>query len=330
MEFNTIVSEEDRLLWGLTSLFESENSGTANLKIEDGAALTGTRKGVLTAVAYGGRGINGGGFLVDSPEVIYAARERNIAVRKAGAKFGAGLSNPAGFDLPDSVYGSVRDIVVNPDEWRIAYAIDSGEIYRTKDGSNGTQWEKLKSGNLLDLTSEIFSIEIFNPSSNPNDEILLVGGRGGVFYCLNPRANVPVWRELGGGLSTDKPLPNAAATDVHFDVGTDGLANTADDLIYVGMYGRGVWRLNNPLNALSGILTIDGTSNQDNIILKLSSPKEEPLLLVTINGVTESFSYQMLDKVIINGLGGKDTITLDTWCLANLLQDKPLLFKRSF
>ena len=206
----------------------------------------------------------------------------------------------------------IRDIVVNPDEWRIAYAIDRKGIYRTKDGTNGIEWDKLNVGNLSSLTTELYSIEIYNPSNNPNDEVLIVGARGGVFYTLNPRSTSPVWRELGGSGGGAGRLPNAVAYDVHYDAGKDRIENTSDDLIYVGTYGRGVWRLNNPMAALSGVLTVDGTANNDSISIKLHDMSTVPTLDVTVNGVTDSFAYRMLDKIRINGLGGNDTITIDS------------------
>jgi hypothetical protein len=177
-EFSTVASHSDQMLFGYYDLYEMDTTNQIVTTVEAIPARNSDRFNFVSAVAYGGRGLNAAGTVVNDGRVIYAARGGNIAVRQAGKLFGDPLSNPNGFNVSKAF---IRDIVVNPDEWRIAYAIDSTSIYRTKDGTNGQEWVKLKLGNLSDLTTEILSIEIYNPTNNPNDEIILVGGRGGVF-----------------------------------------------------------------------------------------------------------------------------------------------------
>ena len=96
--------------------------------------------------------------------------------------------------------------------------------------------------------------------------------------------------------------------DLHFDAGPDRFANTSDDLIYAGTFGRGVWRLNNPQAALSGELTVTGTASNDNITLKLHDTTQNSLLDVTVNSVTESFSFKMLDlgQIFLDTVGKPD------------------------
>jgi hypothetical protein len=307
MVFNRFKNRSKNMLWGHRSLYESTTSGTTNVEIEDWTTTVGGRDAILTAVAYGGRGVNGSGVVVDSPEVIYAARNRNIAVRQAGAKILDPLSNPNGFDLPSkssNAFDSVRDIVMNPDEWRIAYAIDSRNIYRTKDGSNGTEWVKLNKGNLSSLTSELWTINIYNPTSNPNDEIVLVAGRGGVFYSFDAKAEKPIWRELAGSGARPGQLPNAVVNDLHVD--------QDKDIIFVGTYGRGVYRLNNAHAAFSGRLVIEGTTGADTIKLRLSDSSSNPALEVDVNGTIDLVPYSILDSIKINALAGNDKIIIDS------------------
>ena len=112
--------------------------------------------------------------------------------------------------------GFVRDIVLDPNDFRSAYVIDSGQVFQTSDA--GTAWTNV-TGNLVD--TDLRSIE-FAPS---NTNAIFVGGRGGVFRML---ANSPgVWSEFGVG------LPEAPVFDLNFDA--------ADSVLLAGTLGRGAW-----------------------------------------------------------------------------------------
>src|SRR5690349_21716579 len=59
----------------------------------------------------------------------------------------------------------------------------------------------------------------------------------------------------------------------------------------------------------SGVLTIDGTSSADNITVRNHVPIDINVD-VDINGATSSFARSNIKLVVVNGLGGNDTIDL--------------------
>src|SRR5262247_3494243 len=64
--------------------------------------------------------------------------------------------------------GTVRDVVLDPDDWRSAYVIDSNQVFRTTDA--GASWTDI-TGNLVELGAGDFRTNAFVGST----KALLVG-----------------------------------------------------------------------------------------------------------------------------------------------------------
>jgi hypothetical protein len=85
----------------------------------------------------------------------------------AGAALAPTAALPAGA-------GAVRDVALDPDDWRSAYAIDNNQVFRTTDA--GASWTDI-TGNLAELGVGDFNTTEFVAGS-PKD-LLLVGTNAG-------------------------------------------------------------------------------------------------------------------------------------------------------
>src|SRR5205823_2990195 len=124
----------------------------------------------VTALAYGGRNPDG----TANPGVLYAARGGQIRVR---AGDGEPLLKPAGKGMNESW---IPDLVLDPDNWRIAYAVGPAHIYKTTDA--GENWVDI-TGSLAGTVSTFRTVEIVKTSAG---KVLLVGAYGQVYQALNP------------------------------------------------------------------------------------------------------------------------------------------------
>lgn len=186
------------VIGGGDSTYESLDGGETIMEAGPGISVN------ADAAAYSGRRDG-----ADHPDVLYIGTGASVFVR-TGAAPDPLVASPA------YTGGFVRDIVLDPNDFRSAYVIDSGQVFQTSDA--GTAWTNV-TGNLVD--TDLRSIE-FAPS---NTNAIFVGGRGGVFRML---ANSPgVWSEFGVG------LPEAPFFDLGFDA--------ADSVLLAGTLGRGAW-----------------------------------------------------------------------------------------
>jgi len=186
------------VIGGGDSTYESLDGGETIMEAGPGISVN------ADAAAYSGRRDG-----ADHPDVLYIGTGASVFVR-TGAAPDPLVASPA------YTGGFVRAIVLDPNDFRSAYVIDSGQVFQTSDA--GTAWTNV-TGNLVD--TDLRSIE-FAPS---NTNAIFVGGRGGVFRML---ANSPgVWSEFGVG------LPEAPFFDLGFDA--------ADSVLLAGTLGRGAW-----------------------------------------------------------------------------------------
>ena len=205
------------LIAGANFLYESLDRGDT-VTVLTGTSLT------AAAIVYGGR--SGG---VDNPALIYAigAPQTNppsaalqVYLRTAGA--GAPVPTPA---APGTA--SLRDIAVDPSDWRRAYVVNSiGEVWATDNA--GTSWTNI-TGNLGQGSTNLRTV-IVVPGTVP---AVVVGGGNGVFRMGTDA--VGVWNQLGTGMT------NAAVWDLDYD--------PADDVLVAGSFGRGAWTLTPVANA---------------------------------------------------------------------------------
>jgi hypothetical protein len=271
--------------------------------------------GAISAMAYGGR--LGG---VDNPDVIYVGSGNTTA----GGQLAAGrlflrtvnaTNTLADFTtLTNYPGGTPRDIVLDPDNWQRGYVIDSGgNVFRfVNAGAAAADWLNITGGptnsaRLGALVTDLRTIELYTPTTAAGDDVILVGGLGGVFRTLNPQdgANA-VWTEFGAG------IPNALTKEVHYDA--------TDDLLLAGTFGRGAWTIPNAgakLLTPGGVLQIDGDTDfagEDDVIRLLRNANNPSILDVYLNSAVPTFSAQMsvLQQINVNGLGGNDTLIVDS------------------
>jgi uncharacterized repeat protein (TIGR01451 family) len=215
------------VLGGSNSVYESFNQGDTITEIDGPGANRG-------AIAYGGR--SGG---VDNLDVLYVGSGSAVFLRTTvGAALAPTAALPAGA-------GAVRDIALDPDEWRSAYAVDNNQVFRTTDA--GASWTDI-TGNLAEFGVGDFNTTEFVAGS-PKD-LLLVGSNAGVFVSYST-SGFARWDKLGTG------LPNAPVMDLAYDV--------ADDLLLAGTLGRGAWTIRNlrDLTRLTADLAISKTAAPD-------------------------------------------------------------------
>lgn len=157
---------------------------------------------------YGGRiGI------VPNEDVIWAGYGREVFVRTTAA-------DPMTLTAYSGL--SVHDIIMDPDDWRTAYAVDSQPVvYLTTD--TGATWVTI-TGDLAPA-KRAWSFE-FIPNG---DGTLLIGTDLGVF--ASSRTNLGAWTELGTN------LPNALVFDMEYVA--------AEDFLLVATLGRGAWTFAN-------------------------------------------------------------------------------------
>ncbi|MEW6156110.1 MAG: LEPR-XLL domain-containing protein, partial [Verrucomicrobiota bacterium] len=112
-----------RILVGFNGLYESWDYGQTAYWVRPSTA-----KGTVTAIAYGGIDRNG----LEFKEAAYVAFGKQIFYRETfAAGFVEAATNP-----PNA--GSIKQIVMDPSDWRTAYAIDEKHLYATVDG--GRTW----------------------------------------------------------------------------------------------------------------------------------------------------------------------------------------------
>jgi uncharacterized repeat protein (TIGR01451 family) len=218
------------VIGGSNSVYESFNQGNTIAEINGPGANR-------NAMAYGGR--SGG---ADNPDVLYVGSGSAMFLRTtAGADLAPTAALPAGA-------GAVRDVVLDPDDWRSAYVVDNNQVFRTTDA--GASWTDV-TGNLPELGAGDFSTTEFVAGS-PKD-LLLVGTNAGVFVSFSTNGFTS-WNKLGTG------LPNAPVTDLDYDV--------ADDVLLAGTLGRGAWTIGNlrDLTRLTADLAISKTATPNPVI----------------------------------------------------------------
>jgi hypothetical protein len=198
------------VIGGSNSVYESFNQGSTITEIDGPGANR-------NAMAYGGR--SGG---VDNQDVLYVGSGTAVFLRTTvGAALAPTAALPAGG-------GTVRDVVLDTDDWRIAFAIDSNQVFRTTDA--GASWTDI-TGNLMQRGAGDFNTTEFVAGAAPNDnDLLLVGTNAGVFVSFSS-SGFTIWNKLGTG------LPNALVADLDY--------NVADDVLLAGTLGRGAWTITN-------------------------------------------------------------------------------------
>jgi hypothetical protein len=283
---NTITPAQ--ILFARRGLYESTDRGDTITDLT--ASLTG--KGAterVISLAYGGRraatdfagifyaGTDGGR--------LYVRDEANAIVQR---------------NIPGAS-GQVKDIVIDREDWRIAYVIQGNNVYFTTNaGQNWTALEDATNGNLDQLSSELRSITLVDDTAATGDGVVMIGAFGGVFRDILGDSRT-FWTEFGTG------LPNMIVQDLRYDL--------ADDLLIAGTFGRGAWTVSTVSNVADviGQIVVNGDTDfpneDDTITLRRST---NPLYLdVTLNAATTSVEWAAVESIQVDGLGGTDLLVIN-------------------
>jgi hypothetical protein len=215
VELNTL--EPARLvIGGQNGVFESLDQGETTRLVGEGIPR------FQNAMAYGGKQ-----GAAANPDVLYYGTGNQVMVRTT-----AGV--PAAPTVTPFPGGEVRDLALDPSDWRVAYVLDEERVWFTADV--GATWLDV-TGNLTDASLRSVVVVPFLPFA----DYVLVGGLTGVSVTLvvfgQPVANT-VWLELGDN------LPGAPVWDLDWDAG--------DRVLTVGTLGRGAWQTRLPSLAVRG------------------------------------------------------------------------------
>ncbi|HEX7094893.1 MAG TPA: hypothetical protein VF183_03360, partial [Acidimicrobiales bacterium] len=285
--------DPNRMIIGLFGLYVSPNrlstiSNIFNSGLGAGADVT-VPGNTFTALAYGGRE---GATL--KPDVIYAARGSQILVRETNS-----TGTQADFTTrPVPGASEIRGVAIDPDDWRIAYAVDKDKVYKTSDA--GAHWDVIS--DRLGAT-DLKTVTVAKTAGG--DKALLVGAQLGVYRALNPVVDVE-WTELGSG------LPNALVRDIDFAL----QPASGSGVLLAGTQGRGAWITAGDARTIlgdPGSLVIGGTSGDDTVLITRDGSNAS-LLDIYVNSALPVFSLPVdsLSSIAFAGSDGADTLTVDS------------------
>jgi hypothetical protein len=288
------------ILMGMTGVYESFDAG-ATINNVSPQGMTGN----VTTLASG--------VPTNADAAYFATSTGQIWVRTiAGANFTQ--TNWKG--------AAAQRIVIDPDNYRIAYIVDSSaKVWRTTD--TGATWQDITS-NLGNLTSAVQTIEIYDPTplNSQGDEVLLAGGLGGVFRLLRPAdPTIGSWTLYGTG------LPNALVTDLHYVPLNQG--SGFGDLLLAGTLGRGAWTIPAASQTLTKatILQISQVIGDFGFsVVRLALDASDPRILDVFFGTESQPGFScpeaVLQEIDVTGLQN-DTLIVDN---SNGLINVPKIF----
>ncbi len=255
--------------------------------------------GLVLSMAYGS---------IANPEIAYVGTDTgDIFVRStAGGAFVK--TKFSGATAANEGSGSVHkplDIVLDTNNPQRAYAVTDSGVYMTK---NMLDWQSITDDlSRLALPGSgisLRSIELVNDDTTSIfDDVILVGGLGGVFRRPVSATLGSNWSEYGQG------LPNVLVSDMEYD--------SRSDTLVAGTLGRGVWTISDVSKTIEqeSRLQIDGTSSADTIRLvrKFTNPS---LLDVFINNTTSTPSLtvqlSVVQSIQVSGGNGADSLEIQS------------------
>src|SRR5262249_36492511 len=167
--------DPQRLLLGYFDLYESADQADTVSTVEVSLKPAESR---ITAIAYGGKTPDGAAV----PFVGYVAAGRRIWVRENDPK----ASFTEGGLLPGA--GTITSIVMDPENWETAYAVDDKHLFVTTD--HGVTWTDItgapaRNGALP--ADGLWSVELAKVTTGGvKSDVLLVGGVGRGFRGVDP------------------------------------------------------------------------------------------------------------------------------------------------
>jgi hypothetical protein len=243
-----------------------------------------------------------------------------------------GISNFINTDLDlQSNRSQVLAIAINPFDVRNAYAVTQERItisdsppsfipgdVNSRGGRartvtriwqtiDGLHWTDI-TGNYTSITEggliQVASLALFsNGTATREDDVLFVGGMGGVYRAPIGGAYPDLFTATGAW-SEYSALPNTLVTSLTYD--------TAGDTLVAGTYGRGVYRVANFSATATAVATlaITGSAGDDNIYVYADPNNPSVLYVDDGSGVVQTLPTSAVNRVVIDGLGGNDNIFL--------------------
>jgi hypothetical protein len=231
------IDKQRLVILGDNSVYESLDGGATLAEIGPGL---GPRELPFftpqTAIAAGGRRLG-----IADPNVLYVGSANKVLVR-TGSSFAASATYPG---------GTVNDVVLDPEDWTIAYVIDPTHVYRTPDA--GDSW--------TDIIGDLFAggggalRQLAYVPGAPSD-FLVVATESGVFFSSTTAFGA--WASLGSG------LPNVPVWDLAYDA--------THDVLVAATLGRGAWKLSSVSSDLSAVPTTTTTVPGSTTTTTLSTP----------------------------------------------------------
>lgn len=193
------------------------------------------------------------------------------------------------------------NIVMDPNNPLFAYAITNTRVFRTTNGTNWTDITGNVSGFIANAgLSKLAGLALFsNGTVTPDDDVLLVGGYGGVYDTgVGTQQGAGSWVRLGSG------IPNVIVSDLRYDARADTLV--------AGTYGRGEFRLTGASTAINTgpIITVTGTAGANNMAIYPDPVNSSNFIVSDGIGAPQSYPIDAYRRVFFKGLGGADTVTV--------------------
>ena len=185
----------------------------------------------------------------------------------------------------------------------------------TTDG--GTTWANI-TDNLASLFTPGFAsnvspsqergITLFNNgTATKADDVLLIGGPGGVFRRLAASPPGGIWSQYG------VDLPNVLVDSLQYD--------QLSDTLLAGTFGRGAWTVSSVATTINaaGVMVICGDqdfANEDDTFKLVRDPGDPLLLDVFQNNTTTTPDFQVplavVQQIDVFAAGGNDNLIVDS------------------
>lgn len=209
------VDGQRLIIGGANSTYESFDQGFTLTEIGPGVGVNGNGR---DAVSYGAPG---------NPDVLYVGSETDVYVRTGPPPAPLALSTT----FPGSpLVFTIRDIVIDQDDWQTAFVITTVNAYVTHDA--GATWTtitgSLPSQTVTPLRSITHVPGVDDDDPATSDDAILVGTTSGVMIATE-HGGFTDWKPFGAG------LPTVPVFDLEYD--------PAADLVHAGTLGRGSWVL---------------------------------------------------------------------------------------
>lgn len=275
---NTVDAQ--RIASGYFGLYE-RTKGTGVLARIDARPTDTLDNNPIQAISYGGHEAGNA-----HDDVMYVARPTEVSVRIPG---GSGFARRTLLIQPPFT-DIIRDLVVDPNDWKIAYVVSDNFVFKTVDG--GLNWNSVAAPTGVSMRT----VELI-PAMD-GSHILAVGGLGGIYTAGLAAGSTALSQ---GWCSHQGNIPNVGVYDLRFRSRGDG---GPGGVLIAATRGRGVWTLD--LAGVSGAVRLD--ANGDGTIQEdepgISSATVNLWLDVNQDGIFDKNTGDTLEATTTTGAGG--------------------------